>query len=149
MQQSGIHFVVPLLSNFVTMFHKSVCLRDHHANPLGPDNFQGEESDIVLVSLTRSNKAHDIGFMAMPERLNVLLSRARDALILVGNSETFLNARKGRELWRKFFDMLKENDHVYEGFPVKCGKHPDRTALLSSANDFDVQCPDGGCREPW
>jgi superfamily I DNA and/or RNA helicase len=87
--------------------------------------------------------------MAAPERLNVLLSRARDALILVGNSETFINARKGRAVWKKFFDMLSENDHIYEGFPVKCEKHPDRTSLLFSPDDFELQCPDGGCKEPW
>jgi AAA domain len=115
----------------------------------GIDNYQGEESDIVLVSMTRSNKSHDIGFMAAPERLNVLLSRARDGLIMIGNSETFMNARKGREVWRKLFDHLKENDHIYEGFPVKCEKHPNRTALLSSPEDFELECPDGGCKEPW
>jgi len=87
--------------------------------------------------------------MASPERLNVLLSRARNALILIGNSETFTNARKGRELWQKFFDLLNQREHVYEGIPVKCEKHPDRTALLSTPDDFEAQCPDGGCKEPW
>ena len=118
-------------------------------NSFGPDNYQGEESDIVLISMTRSNKSHDIGFMAAPERLNVLLSRARNGLIMIGNSETFMKARKGKEIWQKLFEHMKENNHVYEGFPVKCGKHPDRTALLSSAEDFETQCPDGGCKEPW
>ena len=99
--------------------------------------------------MTRSNKSRDIGFMAAPERLNVLLSRARNGLIMIGNSETFINARKGKEVWQKLFDYMKENNHIYEGFPVKCGKHPDRTALLSSAEDFETQCPDGGCKEPW
>ncbi|KAI1989899.1 hypothetical protein LOZ53_003465 [Ophidiomyces ophidiicola] len=59
------------------------------------DNYQGEESEIVLVSLTRSNRANDIGFMASPERVNVLLSRARNALILIGNAKTFLGGRRG------------------------------------------------------
>ena len=113
------------------------------------DNYQGEESDIVLVSLTRSNKSHDIGFLAQPERLNVLLSRARNALIMIGNSKTFVHARKGSDVWRNFLDHLKENDHLYEGFPVKCEKHPDRTALLKSPADFETECPDGGCREAW
>ncbi|RDW66353.1 hypothetical protein BP6252_09988 [Coleophoma cylindrospora] len=112
------------------------------------DNYQGEESDIVLVSLTRSNNSRDIGFMAAPERLNVLLSRARNALIMVGDSETFINARKGKELWHKLFDMLKEGDHVYEGFPVRCEKHHTRKAILSRPDDFEIHCPDGGCREP-
>lgn len=99
--------------------------------------------------MTRSNKSNDIGFMAAPERLNVLLSRARDGLIMIGNSDTFMNARKGKEVWQKLFNHLTQNNHVYEGFPVKCEKHPDRTALLSSDEDFEKQCPDGGCTEPW
>lgn len=53
------------------------------------DNYQGEESDIVIASLTRSNASNDIGFMMAPERLNVLLSRARNGLIMIGNSNTF------------------------------------------------------------
>jgi hypothetical protein len=87
--------------------------------------------------------------MSAAERLNVLLSRARNGMIIIGNSDNFMNARKGREIWRKFFDFMKINGHVYEGLPVKCEKHPDRTAALSNPEAFDIECPDGGCREPW
>ena len=62
------------------------------------DNYQGEESEIVIVTLTRSNVSRDIGFMAAPERLNVLLSRARNALLIIRDAETFLNTRKGKEI---------------------------------------------------
>ncbi|KAI9755731.1 MAG: hypothetical protein M4579_004161 [Chaenotheca gracillima] len=111
------------------------------------DNYQGEESDIVIVSMTRSNKSRDIGFMGSPERLNVLLSRARDAFIMIGNAAHFINARKGKEIWTKFFEILKRKGNIYEGFPVKCERHPDRTATLKSAKEFDEECPDGGCKE--
>lgn len=113
------------------------------------DNYQGEESEIVIATLTRSNAAHDIGFMSSPERLNVLLSRARDSLIIIGNSNTFLNARKGSELWNNFFNLIKRGGHIYDGFPVRCERHMDRTALLSKPTDFDAECPDGGCKEAW
>ncbi|KAK0188464.1 P-loop containing nucleoside triphosphate hydrolase protein [Armillaria mellea] len=112
------------------------------------DNYQGEESDIVVVSLTRSNPNNDIGFMCAPERLNVLLSRARNALIMIGNSDTFINAKKGKELWMSLFDLLKGQQHIYDGLPVRCEQHPDRTALLSTEPQFDTLCPDGGCSEP-
>ncbi|KAF2220946.1 AAA domain-containing protein [Elsinoe ampelina] len=112
------------------------------------DNYQGEESDVVVVSLTRSNLKHDIGFLSSPERLNVLLSRARNGLILIGNSETFLEARKSRELWRDLFQQLQEGHHVYDGLPVRCERHPDRTAVLSDLQAFDKACPDGGCDMP-
>lgn len=111
-------------------------------------NYQGEESDIVVASLTRSNDHHDIGFMSSPQRLNVLLSGARNALILIGNAITFLDARKGKELWREFISLLKGGSYIYDGFPVKCERHQDRISVLRCPKDFD-QCPDGGCNEPW
>jgi len=111
------------------------------------DNYQGEESDIVIASMTRSNVGNDIGFMIAPERLNVLLSRARNGLIMIGNSNTFTRSKKGGALWQKFFTHIK--GHVYDGFPVKCEQHPHRTAILSSEVQFEQRCPDGGCTEPW
>ncbi|KAH0273119.1 P-loop containing nucleoside triphosphate hydrolase protein, partial [Aureobasidium melanogenum] len=61
------------------------------------DNYQGQESDIVVASLVRSNSDNDIGFLSSLERLNVLLSRARNALILIGNAATFKSAHTGQE----------------------------------------------------
>lgn len=112
------------------------------------DNYQGEESDIVIVSLTRSNERGDIGFLASPERLNVLLSRARDGLILLGNASTFTGARKGKDLWVKFMSMLTEGLHIYDGLPVHCERHLVRKAVLAEPKDFDAVCPDGGCDAP-
>ncbi|KAK0214970.1 P-loop containing nucleoside triphosphate hydrolase protein [Armillaria fumosa] len=112
------------------------------------DNYQGEESDIVIVSLTRSNPDNDIGFMFAPERLNVLLSRARNSLIMIGNSDTFTHAKKGKELWTQLSDLLKEQKHIYDGLPVRCQRHPNRTALLKTELQFETLCPDGGCSEP-
>lgn len=113
------------------------------------DNYQGEESDIVIASLTRSNPDREIGFMASPERLNVLLSRARDGLIIVGNTHTFTKARRGGETWTKLIELLKKNGNIYDGLPVVCDRHPDRRALLKTPDDFDKDCPDGGCNLPW
>ena len=113
------------------------------------DNYQGEESDIVIASLTRSNETAEIGFMAAPERLNVLLSRARIALIMIGNMSTFLRSQKGKESWVPFFEYLSETRHLYDGLPVKCERHQQKKALLQDTEDFDMKCPDGGCADPW
>lgn len=113
------------------------------------DNYQGEESDIVIVSLTRGNTAGDIGFMSSPERLNVLLSRARIGLIIIGNSETFQQSRKGKATWGPFMDYLSKKGHIYEGLPVKCQQHPGKKMILKQKTDFDEHCPDGGCSAPW
>ncbi|KAL2843942.1 P-loop containing nucleoside triphosphate hydrolase protein [Aspergillus pseudoustus] len=112
------------------------------------DNYQGEESEVVIASLTRSNKRGDIGFMAAPQRLNVLLSRARDILIMIGSSKTFLSSKKGKCVWRPFVDQLQANGHLYNGLPVRCEQHPTRLAVLQSPDEFETKCPDGGCEEP-
>jgi hypothetical protein len=113
------------------------------------DNYQGEESDIVIVCLTRSNAIGDIGFMSAPQRVNVMLSRARNALILIGNPDTFVKSRKGKDVWIPLMDGLKEDGHVYNGLPVRCEQHPDKTALLTQKEHFKMVCPDGGCTESW
>ncbi|KAI6825134.1 P-loop containing nucleoside triphosphate hydrolase protein [Hortaea werneckii] len=112
------------------------------------DNYQGEESDIVVVSLTRSNANGDIGFMTSPERLNVLLSRARKALILIGNSETFMARPKGTATWKPLFDTLASNGDMHDGLPVSCPQHPDWHRVMTEPSDFEKHCPDGGCSEP-
>lgn len=87
--------------------------------------------------------------MAAAERLNVLLSRARNILIIVGNSKTFVSSRKGRNTWKPLIDQLKANGHLYDGLPVRCEQHPDKTAILRTTKDFNTESPDGGCAAPW
>lgn len=112
------------------------------------DNYQGEESDIVILSLTRSNPDGDIGFMVSPERLNVALSRARKSLIIIGNPSTFIASRKGGGLWSLFFALLAETNPIVDGLPVRCAQHPSREMILSTPGDFEIACPDGGCSAP-
>ncbi|KAG6170686.1 hypothetical protein E4U11_001972 [Claviceps purpurea] len=111
------------------------------------DNYQGEESEIVIASLTRSNGNGDIGFMKAPERLNVLLSRARNCLIMYGNMDTFMASARGSNCWVPFFDLLKKNGFLRDGLEVTCEQHPERRASLTSPEEFDLKCPDGGCSE--
>lgn len=87
--------------------------------------------------------------MSSPERLNVLLSRARDGLIMIGDIQTFTTARRGGELWTKLVEHLKECGSIYDGLPVICEQHPDRRSLLKTPANFDTDCPDGGCNRPW
>lgn len=84
-----------------------------------------------------------------PERVNVLLSRARNAMIMIGNAETFRGSRSGGKLWSKVLDLLTKGGHVYDGLPVKCEQHPQRVDSLKKSQDFHDKCPDGGCTEPW
>ena len=52
------------------------------------DGFQGQELDIILISLVRSNDGGDIGFLRDLRRMNVAITRARMKLIILGSSET-------------------------------------------------------------
>ena len=55
------------------------------------DGFQGQERDIMLISLTRSNPQGEIGFLADTRRMNVALTRAKRKLIVLGDSATIGN----------------------------------------------------------
>jgi hypothetical protein len=68
---------------------------------------------------------------------------------MIGNMDTFMSSKKGKDTWSRFFELLKERQHLYDGFPVKCERHPEAMAILSQPEDFDKFCPDGGCAAPW
>lgn len=52
------------------------------------DGFQGQERDIIIISLVRSNNEGQIGFLSDLRRMNVAITRARMKLIIMGNAET-------------------------------------------------------------
>ncbi|MBO9639437.1 MAG: IGHMBP2 family helicase, partial [Siphonobacter aquaeclarae] len=52
------------------------------------DSFQGQERDIVYLSMTRSNTEGEIGFLSDIRRMNVAMTRARKKLVVVGDSGT-------------------------------------------------------------
>jgi len=52
------------------------------------DSFQGQERDIIAITLTRSNPQGEIGFLSDIRRMNVGMTRARRKLLLVGDSAT-------------------------------------------------------------
>jgi superfamily I DNA and/or RNA helicase len=55
------------------------------------DSFQGQERDIVFVSLVRSNARNEIGFLKDYRRMNVAMTRAKFKLMMVGDSATLAN----------------------------------------------------------
>ncbi|WP_036679474.1 AAA domain-containing protein [Daejeonella oryzae] len=52
------------------------------------DSFQGQERDIVYISMTRSNSEGTIGFLSDIRRMNVAMTRARKKLVVIGDSAT-------------------------------------------------------------
>lgn len=67
------------------------------------DGFQGQERDIIVVSLVRSNEQGQIGFLRDLRRMNVAMTRARMKLIVLGNATTL--RRHG--FYRKLYDYIR------------------------------------------
>ncbi|CAG8719623.1 4995_t:CDS:10, partial [Gigaspora margarita] len=101
------------------------------------DNFQGEEADIVIISLVRNtrkgNDRGNIGFLKSANRSNVLLSH------LMGRHSDF---------WRNVVGILRKRGQVGPGFPIVCSRHPNYKNNIFEASQFDEISPDGGCFEP-
>ncbi|GGE64712.1 putative DNA helicase [Pedobacter psychrotolerans] len=57
------------------------------------DSFQGQERDVVYISLTRSNSEGNIGFLSDTRRMNVAMTRARKKLVVIGDSSTLSKAK--------------------------------------------------------
>ena len=68
------------------------------------DAFQGQERDVVMVSLVRSNEQGQIGFLSDLRRMNVAITRARFKLIILGSKDTLCQ----HKFYKKLFDRCKQ-----------------------------------------
>lgn len=78
------------------------------------DAYQGEESDIILLSLVRSNNHRDIGFLATENRIAVVLSRAKFGFYIVANMSCLASASK---TWKEIMQILKEKEAIGDRIP--------------------------------
>ena len=69
------------------------------------DAFQGQERDVVYISLVRSNPKCEIGFLSDYRRMNVAMTRARKLLVVVGDSATI----GADPFYRKVLEHVEEN----------------------------------------
>ncbi len=90
---------------------RTLVRRDEYLRPLRRqitvntvDAFQGQERDIVLVSLVRANEQGQIGFLSDLRRMNVAITRARMKLIILGSAATLCR--------HKFYRTLYERCHL-------------------------------------
>lgn len=64
------------------------------------DGFQGQERDVIVISLVRSNDEGQIGFLRDLRRMNVAITRARMKVIILGNRQTMTRHPFYRQLWQ-------------------------------------------------
>ena len=107
------------------------------------DNFQGEEAKIIIVSLVRSNRTRDVGFLKTTNRINVLLSRAQQGLYLIGNTDTYSKV----PMWQEVINMLVAADSVDRTLELCCPRHTHTPIQVQQPDDFAKFSPEGGCRE--
>ncbi len=84
------------------------------------DNFQGEENDVIILSLVRSNEDANIGFLRTTNRVCVALSRAKMGFYVIGNMDNLQRC----ELWRKISEILSSHEEQGSHFELQCSVHP-------------------------
>jgi ATP-dependent RNA/DNA helicase IGHMBP2 len=72
------------------------------------DGFQGQEKDIIIISLVQSNDKQEIGFLKDLRRMNVAITRARKKLIVIGDSSTLSSS--------KFYTSFQEYIEMHNGY---------------------------------
>ncbi|XP_075033777.1 NFX1-type zinc finger-containing protein 1 [Mixophyes fleayi] len=106
------------------------------------DKYQGEENDIIILSLVRSNKARKVGFLKISNRICVALSRAKKGLYCIGN----MNMLSSVNLWSNILCTLRQGGQVGDHLTLCCQNHPEKRTLVRRGRDFkDV--PEGGCNQ--
>lgn len=104
------------------------------------DSYQGEENDIVILSLTRSNEEGKIGFLANINRVCVALSRAKYGFYMFGNSQALMTAS---DLWYNVIMRMSSPPKRIGGvFPIHCKTHQ---ATICMEYPEDWKNTEGGC----
>ncbi|VDI26499.1 Hypothetical predicted protein [Mytilus galloprovincialis] len=122
------------------------------------DNYQGEENEIILLSLVRSNAKGDIGFLNRENRICVALSRAKQGLFIIGNSSTLtMKSPHWQTIIKKLQieeEDIDENETVSKypslgkALPLYCQNHPSHEGILAESPSDFKKVKDGGCYLP-
>ncbi|OEU15549.1 hypothetical protein FRACYDRAFT_218348 [Fragilariopsis cylindrus CCMP1102] len=75
------------------------------------DGYQGRERDVIIFSAVRSNHQGNVGFLKDWRRLNVALTRAKSALLVVGDKETLADGDKN---WAAFLKWCESSRCVVD-----------------------------------
>lgn len=106
------------------------------------DNFQGEEAKVIVILLVRSNDERKCGFLKTSNHINVLLSRARHGMYIIGNTNTAHSV----PMWDKVVTILENDGNVGQNLELCCPRHKGTPIQVSKPDDFSIFLPEGGCR---
>ena len=108
-EQADIGIISPYRAQ--VQYLRNLLRHDDALRPLLPaitvntvDAFQGQERDIILVSLVRANESGQIGFLSDLRRMNVAMTRARTKLIIIGSAATLTRHR----FYKALFERCKQ-----------------------------------------
>ena len=105
------------------------------------DNFRGEEAKVIVISLVRSNDERKCGFLKTSNRINVLLSRTRHGMYIIGNTDT----ARPVPMWDKVITMLEKEGNIGNALALCCPRHKETEIKVSEPDDFSISSPEGGC----
>ena len=107
------------------------------------DSYQGEENEVVLLSLVRSNLGNKIGFLDVKNRVCVAMSRARCGFYMFGNGRMLTNVN---ELWWEISRILNSTEPKKIGFsvPLTCQNHSRKVEIKDISEWMGNK---GGCNE--
>ncbi|XP_053409251.1 NFX1-type zinc finger-containing protein 1-like isoform X2 [Mercenaria mercenaria] len=108
------------------------------------DNYQGEENDIILLSLVRSNEEGRIGYLARDNRVCVALSRAKKGFYIIGNSTCMSSAT---DLWKQILNNMRQKGFVGKALPLCCQIHTEDAGIMAEYSEDFLGAPEGGCQK--
>lgn len=128
---------------------ESLLLGTNYFNVATVDSYQGEENEVVLLSLVRSPKPHDIprvGFLESKNRATVAVSRARRGFFMFGNKKNLFTASdQSFDVWAPVWNGFADQGRVAmgKGLPLICQNHRQETWMKTPEDFLDNA---GGCR---
>ncbi|KAI9302511.1 RNA helicase [Cunninghamella echinulata] len=107
------------------------------------DGYQGEENEIIIVSLVRSNMQGQIGFLKVANRVCVALSRAKHGCYIFGNARLLCEKS---ELWNEIIANMEDGEKEMIGtkLNLKCAQHGTITKVQWPVDFTETQ--EGGCK---
>lgn len=100
-------------------------LQGQYTKVVTVDSYQGEENEIVLLSLVRSNEYGNIGFLAVDNRVCVALSRAKRGFYIFGDAESLAVSSA---LWWDVVQIMSKNPkRIGYHVPLRCVNHGNET----------------------